>query len=807
MLDDVDYYPDMEKVLADPCDTLLSTFNPSQAGKPLSDNYGYTFVGDTVIMSVSGGAEYKHEIWDYSSDCITCSNFMALPWNWRTSNYLVERRNVDDDHQIILLNLQGTWKGWRALLANYFHGARLSRRKYQHGAYTVLRTLTTTSDVTSVCKQGQYNACTADTRKIEWAIESHKNSKVGQNNASLWSMLKSGDTPQEAMPTLLSYVREEAQRPTYQVQKVYKVSYGLSTYQFYPGRSNIGPSPLVIPYMQPVLDGAFAPSKEHTSYVKGAVGRVVELRKPSELTPNMLHLIRLFVDALVDEDIRHSYIPVDDDELYERQNRPSQRHIIEMGVDKVLSNNVCSHMQKAETYGEIKDPRCISIVEHSNKITFSKYCYAVSQFLKQETWYAFAKTPLDIAETVASICSSSDIVQCTDAKRMDGNKGVVPRVLEMELWKTLFPYELHDEIEDYLERQRYAPVYTSQCGETPAFKYCSQNAQLSGGANTSNSNTCDMAFLNWLAYYFDNGKDPQKAVKLLRTKAIVAGDDNLAGDVSMNSLTGAGKLLGYPLTGETYTQGQEGINFISRIYGPYVWGGDPCSHTDIPRALAKLHTAPRMPANVTASMKLDQKLTSLWFTDEHTPVINVILSTWIRLGGEVIEQNDHLAPLVSYWAQYDKYVQYPNEGCEDWANESLKQFSLDDLYEYLARITTRAELLTMPSIQRVAPSQPSSDAILHRGDQAEYIVGKQGDVPLPEVDSGAQKPSTSIAEAIVRVDPNHSGQHATGHKGSDQHSPPRTTNPGRNNSRGRSRGGPTHRNKRRGGAAPGKPQR
>jgi len=100
---DVDEYMDIPNFLSfwfRPI--LLYTFQPSRAAKQ-SGEYSYHFNQDnTVNYYVSGGGFYTHHVWNYSSDSLRIvSWFWFIPYC--VTVYHVDRKAVDQDHEIILL--------------------------------------------------------------------------------------------------------------------------------------------------------------------------------------------------------------------------------------------------------------------------------------------------------------------------------------------------------------------------------------------------------------------------------------------------------------------------------------------------------------------------------------------------------------------------------------------------------------------------------------------------------------------------------------------------------------------------------
>ena len=100
---DVDQYLDMPNIMIS-CfkPIVLYTFQPGRTSR-CAEDYSYTFLEKSVVeYSVNGGGRYTHPVWNYGSDHITVvQKFFGIPYRFAT--FLVERRQLDLDHQLILL--------------------------------------------------------------------------------------------------------------------------------------------------------------------------------------------------------------------------------------------------------------------------------------------------------------------------------------------------------------------------------------------------------------------------------------------------------------------------------------------------------------------------------------------------------------------------------------------------------------------------------------------------------------------------------------------------------------------------------
>ena len=76
---------------------------------------------------------------------------------------------------------------------------------------------------------------------------------------------------------------------------------------------------------------------------------------------------------------------------------------------------------KSEAYAGAKDPRNISTYDDADKLELGTFALALSEHMKRFPWYGPGKTPLEIAERVADICTNAEaFVNISDYHRMDG---------------------------------------------------------------------------------------------------------------------------------------------------------------------------------------------------------------------------------------------------------------------------------------------------------------------------------------------------------------------------------------------------
>ena len=141
-----------------------------------------------------------------------------------------------------------------------------------------------------------------------------------------------------------------------------------------------------------------------------------------------------------------------------------------------------------------------------------------------------------------------------------------------------------------------------------------------------------------------------------------------------------------------------GISFLSRMYKPNVWYGDPNSCCDIKRQLLKFHTTTAGQQQMEPSVKLQQKATSYYYTDHDTPYIGDIVNRVLELIGP--DGGDFDPSIHTWFSQYrDMSAQFPNERADwmyEWASETMPDFDSDLFLQWLDQAQSAEDLLRPP---------------------------------------------------------------------------------------------------------------
>lgn len=730
---DVDYYVDMPAFLANHAvPVCMYTFNPSCVAKSTGE-YSFTFnVDNEVEYSVSGGAEYKHRVWNYGTDVVIAEK---CSWGfWRTSVvYNVDRRQVDQDHQMVLLTPIARSAGLFPL-SWFVSGAVLKRLSVCEPVqvdgevvnFTRLDLQTASGLMRSTGVAGQHVCATIpaaldDTIQLQSCLN-----KVDLTLAQVKTTIETSDTAIAAV--LVRYHRAAC---PHKPDTVYPVQQSVTKFEFYPKNYDPDSKAAVVPFMSPLSLGSCVPTICKSNDEQSIKGRVLGVATPElTISGTMIGHVEEFARFLVPDRRARTGHPVDQDEVFERQSRPAQRRILdEAAALGGLSHQPVSSFMKKESYAKVTDPRNISIIPGRNKLGYSAFVYAFSALLKETDWYAFGKTPIEIAQRVADICSGAQVVSMTDLSRCDGRVSNLLRALERVVMMRFFNQDYHEELLELLGSQFKQTAYTST-----GMKYATGYSRLSGSPETADFNSFGNAFIAYITFR-RLGYSAEESWKRL---GLYGGDDGITADCPSVPYAASAALVGQVLECEEAVRGRRGVNFLSRYYSPFVWEGGLDSMCDAKRQIIKLHLTGSLGANVTPLMKLREKMRGFYLTDANTPVVGRFARVVTEMYGQY-EGDDRLRGVASYWAKEDASVQFPNENVDGWMDEEFEQnfpgFDRSRFERWADRVSkNEAHPLAPPlCFEGTSPVKPPEDVVVD-GD----VVPKQVEKSSPSVSKPEQ---------------------------------------------------------------------
>jgi hypothetical protein len=527
----------------------------------------------------------------------------------------------------------------------------------------------------SVGSVGKYLAANVSADEDDTICLQSRISKVDITPASVRSALPTTDV---ASASVLTAHHRLGAPDT--VDTVYPISQSVFNYQFNPQEYDPDAKNTLLPFMHPFMLGAYAPTNCPANDRAAVEGRIINVRPATEPSVDAFRLQTQseFIRFLVPDEIAGTLHPDDVDSVVLKQNRPNQRAILrvaELGVGPATTDVVNTFIKK-EAYSGVKDPRIITTIPGQTKLGYSRFVSAFSREIMRKTkWYAFGKTPAEIAEIVGEICRTSALVAATDARRMDGRTSQPSRDVEQQAMLRAYARVHHVELMDYMSKQDHRQAVTPH-----GIWYETGTARLSGSSETADFNSLDDAEMHYHSHRM-SGMTPAEAWAKL---GIYGGDDGLTGHAVPANIEKSFSQVGQEAEIEVFHRGETGVNFLSRFYGPDVWTGDNNSICDIPRQLSKLHTTVGMARNVMPLDKLMAKSLNYCLTDANTPVIGTICQAVLALtSGDradlplmrdaIVKSKPELVRALSWWSFYDLSVQWPNV-VGDWAEDLARKW-------------------------------------------------------------------------------------------------------------------------------------
>ncbi len=714
---DVDYYVDMNAWLSKRfAPHFLYTFVPNRACKD-SGEYKYTFNSNgSVVYDVSGGGHYEHDIWDWSGDAIRVERRNWFGLVKQVAFYAVERRYIDDDHQLILLAPLKRYSGvFKSYWAKRLVQARpLDRFNPVDDEFVRLRVNEGEQMIVSTGRVGGYSCSTTPARVDDAIISAANTLARNLTLATVKSKMSDGEMTggdSKNFPgceVLLE--RHLAGR-----KKIPRTLSGaVRRFQWVPKGTSVDDdaTPGMVAFMQPLLDGAFVPDKCRGNDKRAVEERVVKLKAADQEVDSFTYDCMLEFATLLVGGYAGTLRPVENDVVYDNQSKPAQRRILDEAQhgqrDRRAKNFV-----KREAYQKVNDPRVISQINGVDKMEYSAYLYAFADLIKCQDWYAFSKNPKEVAERVALIAEFAEWLDNTDFQRMDGRVGKAARLLEQIVMFKAFRPEYHLELHDLMKNQ-----FCLRGAMGAGVKYDTGYARSSGSPETSAFNTMLNAFIMYLAFrrtrnHLGGWLTPKEAWSRL---GLYGGDDGLTAGLGKAEAEWASKAMGQKLELERTMRGGMGVSFLSRRYGPDVWFGDSNSCCDIARQLSKFHVTVHLPSNVTPVDKLREKAFAFSLTDRNTPVIGEFVRKVLQ---EYPLAKADFKNILNIWNfETDSSLQYPNiyqDWMSDLLQEQIPEFDMATFDSWISSVNGSG-LLSPPELAPRPDPKPKPGMVVVEGD-------------------------------------------------------------------------------------------
>jgi len=693
VLGDVDYQLDMPDFLARayPAPVIMFTKNPSAVAGHTGEAHFCFDTSNRLVWEVAGGATYTHTIWDYNHDTIQVTGT-----NWATVFYQVERRTFAPHQDIVFLVPLAMVPRFDKWFMPTLDSVELDHVRVNEGRFSRMRVVTAEGVKVSTGLAGVVAETTVPLAIDHAIATAARLSKLELTNHQTASWLPSDVDPALAATNVVEYHRENAKTFRTVAQTVFPAEYSVRGYELYhPHADN---QDEMVAFCTPIIHGGFVPRSGMMNDAWMVKTRVVDLANDTDMPPRFAGYMREFVEMLVPEP--HKLHPVDNDEVYARQNRPTQRMLLWQAEASRRMDREGDVIRKKESYQKIGDPRGITIISNTqDKREYSRYTYALATLLEQTHWYAFGKTGAQVAQRVADICSKSTHVHLTDFSRMDGRVSRCFRVLESAIYHRAFHPSHYEQMEDLLRSQHHI-----KCTTMRRIRYTTEYARLSGSPETAICNSADNAFVAFCCFR-EMGHPPREAWTLL---GVYGGDDGATGNSDEETYVRVAAHLGQLLEITKVGRGSNGVDFLARWYGPGVWYGDINSCCDIPRTLRKFHLTVRMSSDVTPQRKFLEKTFALALTDAQTPLISCLVDKALAYEpdfmalctGLLLTHAAHISP--------DDTSRYPN-AYADWMVDRLLHeipgCNPDALFLW-SQNGARDDLLTPPLVEEPKPAPP-----------------------------------------------------------------------------------------------------
>jgi len=625
---DVDYYMDVPKLMATMRPIICYTFCPVEPAGSCDDGV-YSISSNVVKVDIAGGGSYEHELWDYSADAI------AADYWWGSAFYSCDYRvdSADPSRRLVMLTPMRLVYG---PLGWMMPGPRLGRRLISQGKWNKTEFLVAgkggqpTLNYVSVSMAGSTSCATVPEEILTTVVLKVKRSKesIMGNVQGVFSTLEADER----------YAWWFRQGKSLALHRAALITECLETYPQILGlevsRQCLNfPSPVhytvhnkdhmldepkpsmrVLP-VEPFIAGASSPTTCVANDKACIKMRITDVTNTATPPKEFDTFADEFIEMVVPDHEAHTLNPVEIDEVYERQPRPTQRATLRRSWLYSAKRVVVGAFQKHECYGKQAPPRNISVMPGDAKLRGSRYMYAMAKnVFYRLRFYAFSKNPRELTKRIQEVLHDARFVIPTDFTKFDGTHSKWLASVELALLKRAFKPEYHAELEKLFWEEYNCTGFTKF-----GVLYKTLWSRLSGSPWTSLMNTFDNALMAYIALR-TSGRTKQEAWDSL---GIYGGDDGLTADVQKNLYESVCKKAGLLLKAETIPCNNP-VPFLGRIwYG--VWTVGLKSISDTKRQVMKLHVTP---------------------SDERTPDLVVL---YRKALGFLL--TDYKTPLLSHWAR------------------------------------------------------------------------------------------------------------------------------------------------------------
>lgn len=584
-----------------------------------TEDSSWSFVNPgEVVEEVAGGAVYRHQVWDWSKDCIALGRWFS------TYIYDVVEFSIAPGRVVTVLVLARVVRLPIWLTQWVFPDVR---------KYRMSRMVVTQQGRFLVGQFGHVSKRQFHVKKLPAVI--------GEDDVRLSPNLFSALAEASAIPNtdrkvarleilpagverIARQMKEELSGHGHQVLSAYFTNgytpQAMVNYQSKGGLDLEDGVPTASLAAVPLAGSGCAPTSSENNEVRAVQARILDIANKTRFSAELVEYGKEFAELVVPKE--HQGVPFEMAELRSEQDRPTQR-ARRLEEEQFSSDRgkamTTSSFQKRETYPKPGDPRLINQVktDHTNRLC--SYSGAIKRFLKgskASKWYMVGSRPDRIAKALRGLQKRhGKRLVGGDYSRMDGRTTKDHRLHVLRpVYQRFFAPMYHAEIEELLAKENAAVTRTKKF----KVKASMGGANLSGSGITTDLNTLDAAFNEYVARR-RMGDSPAQAYSKL---GCYFGDDSVVGPDVFEKVVLVAKEVGMDLKKED-VPGEAGdgyVVFLSRVY-PDI-RTSLASHPCIVRALRKLCTVavgPKASKDV-LRLKLAVKVAGALTSDSHVPL-------------------------------------------------------------------------------------------------------------------------------------------------------------------------------------------
>lgn len=629
---------ELSRRMVDASPHVMYTWNPTAVAGRCHET-AFRYAGDGSWEFSTPQAAYRHPLWSYEGDVVSLRRHPAAwaPWFWWIACTAVAdgpgaaattalfgdhvladivRRDVSEHRAAVLLLPRRRFRGWAAfwnrqmlsdcrlqrlvpdVLDNGIMGMRLVRVDGVHWSFGNL---------------GQWSAVTVPDivmSDLRSTIRLQKNLPSGGMAVKLAMDAGVKITAGEGNILVAAAM---GTCPTAVASFALREEPAAKSYTQSPGPDYVYPANKIMrSWMRPLVSGrAYLHENNVDCEAACEYKRITSVRNAVAPAAVFNEHLAAFVSRLTRE-LRATVRPASDDTILAQVKRPSQLRGIQDGLAHAatITRDDFKQFLKKESYPEVKDPRPITQASAAVGVEYSRYIIPMAEVLKDFNWYAFGRTPREISQMVPDLLEDAESVCLSDFSRFDGRVSEFLRRLELEVGLALLDPAHHEGW-----RLIHSLTYNNVVRTAKARKYLQKYARASGLRDTSLWNTIINAFVAFCALRQQTGSY-DAAWEML---GLYGGDDGFTPGLDSRIYAANCDALGLVTKASMVARG-EPVVFLSRVWGPYVWWGDPNNMTDPLRALVKFHLT-ALPNTVNDDNVAVWKARSYLATDANTPIL------------------------------------------------------------------------------------------------------------------------------------------------------------------------------------------